>query len=481
MAIQFRKAGYKGKIKLEQTGTGAGIAQFCGSSKGPDIVNASRAVLRKELEACQKVMRTPLEFMVGTDALSIVTSQKNDFLQDLSVEQLRDVFTDYQNWSEVDPSFPDAPINRYMPDQDSGTLDSFVDATFIRSMEEVSTPELVAVLSFYLSPGRVKALNAEQPLVERSPDELLTLVNAEVIKPRIVKSWDLVQSLLEKPKIEAETAKIDDATLEFRNWLTWEFLTTTQSSIPEYAGIRTAILGSLWVIVITMAMALPLGVGAAIYLEEYATMAVDPTVRRINSIIQTNINNLAGVPSIIYGLLGLAVFARAMENFTSGAMFGFSDPATANGRTILAAGLTLGLLILPLLIINSQEAIRAVPQSLRLAGMGLGATKWQTIRSHVLPNAIPGILTGNILAVSRALGETAPLVVLGASTFITTDPGSPFAKFTTLPMLIYNWTSRPQAEFQHIAAAGIIVLLVLLLTLNASAVLLRNRYSRKLG
>jgi len=172
---------------------------------------------------------------------------------------------------------------------------------------------------------------------------------------------------------------------------------------------------------------------------------------------------------------------RALEGFTSGTLFGVSDPSTANGRTIMAAGLTLALLILPLLIINSQEAIKAVPQSLRQAGMGLGATKWQTIRSHVLPNAIPGILTGNILAVSRALGETAPLVVVGASTFITVDPSGPFSKFTTLPMQIYQWTARPQAEFQHIAAAAIIVLLVLLLTLNAAAVLLRNKYSKTMA
>ena len=301
-----------------------------------------------------------------------------------------------------------------------------------------------------------------------------------MIKPRVVKSWNLVESIFDKKQVEAETAQIADAELKFSNWLTWEFLTNTQNSIPEYAGIRTAILGSLWVIFITMIVALPLGVGAAIYLEEYATMVSNPVLRRVNGIIQTNINNLAGVPSIIYGLLGLAVFVRAWEMFTSGSMFGLTDATTANGRTIMSAALTLALLILPLLIINAQEAIRAVPQSLRQAGMGLGATKWQTIWHHVLPNAIPGILTGNILAVSRAIGETAPLVVIGASTFITTDPDGPFSKFTTLPMLIYNWTSRPQPEFQHIAAAGIIVLLVLLLSLNAAAVILRNRFSRKL-
>jgi phosphate transport system permease protein len=234
------------------------------------------------------------------------------------------------------------------------------------------------------------------------------------------------------------------------------------------------------VIAITIVVALPLGVAAAIYLEEYATMVANPTLRRINAVIQTNINNLAGVPSIVYGLLGLAVFVRALEPITSGTAFGIADPTTANGRTIISAGLTLALLILPIIIINAQEAIRAVPQSLRQAGMGLGATKWQTIWSHVLPNAIPGILTGNILAVSRALGETAPLVVVGVSTFITFDPTSPFSKFTTLPAQIYQWTSRPQDEFRNIAAAAIIVLLVLLLTLNAAAVLLRNRYAKEL-
>jgi phosphate transport system permease protein len=183
------------------------------------------------------------------------------------------------------------------------------------------------------------------------------------------------------------------------------------------------------------------------------------------------------VPSIIYGMLGLAIFVRMMEPITSGAVFGAVDPTTANGRTILSAGLTLGLLILPLLIINSQEAIRAVPSSLRDAAYALGATKWQVVWHHVLPNALPGILTGTILSMSRAIGETAPLVVVGASTFVALDPNGPFAKFTTLPIQIYQWTSRPQAQFRNLAAAAIVALLILLLTLNATAVLLRNRYS----
>ena len=220
-------------------------------------------------------------------------------------------------------------------------------------------------------------------------------------------------------------------------------------------------------------LAFPLGLGAAIYLEEYATD------NWLNRLIRTNINNLAGVPSIVYGILGLAIFVRTLEPLTSGQIFGLVDPSTANGRTVLAAGLTLGLLVLPIIIINAQEAIRAVPQSLRNASYGLGATKWQTVWSHVLPNAIPGILTGTILAISRAIGETAPLVVVGASTAISFDPASPFSKFTTLPIQIYQWTSRPQDEFRSLAAAAILVLLIILLSLNASAIFLRNRFSRR--
>jgi phosphate transport system permease protein len=233
-------------------------------------------------------------------------------------------------------------------------------------------------------------------------------------------------------------------------------------------------LGSLWIVAITLVFSFPVGVGSAVYLEEYASD------NRMNRLIQTNINNLAGVPSIIYGMLGLAIFVRALEGFSSGAWFGVGEATTANGRTIVAAGLTLGLLILPIIIINAQEAIRAVPRSLRQAGLALGATKWQTTRAHVLPNALPGILTGTILAVARALGETAPLVVVGASTFITTDPSGPFSKFTALPIQIFQWTSRPQDEFRNIAAAAILVLLVMLLTLNATAVILRNRYARRM-
>ncbi len=342
-------------------------------------------------------------------------------------------------------------------------------------LEELSKEQLTEILADHVSRGLMRRFENDMPFEERTREDVYLLVMERVVEPKIVKSWALVDSLFHRADIIAEAAAdYPEATLEFRSWITPSFLTQPQSSQPELAGVRTALLGSLWTIAITILVAFPIGVGAAIYLEEYAAE------NTANRIIQTNINNLAGVPSIIYGMLGLAIFVRAMEPLTSGTLLGTADPTTANGRTILSAGLTLALLILPVIIINAQEAIRAVPRSLRQASYGVGATKWQTIWYHVLPNALPGILTGTILAISRAIGETAPLVVIGASTFITLDPTGPFSKFTTLPIQIYQWTARPQDQFRNLAAAAIVVLLVLLLTLNATAVLLRNRYSRRI-
>lgn len=342
-------------------------------------------------------------------------------------------------------------------------------------LEKLGKEQLVQILQENVSKGLFRRLESDQPFAERTRENVYDLVIERVVEPQVVQTWSLYDSLFNRSAVLAEAAEAyPDAKIEFVSWINPKFITTPQSSDPEKAGVRTAVFGSLWTIAITILFAFPLGVGAAIYLEEYASDNF------VNRLIRTNINNLAGVPSIIYGMLGLAIFVRAMEPLTSGTVFGSVDPTTANGRTILSAGMTLGLLILPLIIINAQEAIRAVPSSLRQASYGLGATQWQTIWHHVLPNALPGILTGAILAISRAIGETAPLVVVGASTFITVDPNGPFSKFTTLPIQIYQWTSRPQDEFRNIAAAAIIVLLALLLTLNATAVLLRNRYSRRM-
>jgi len=342
------------------------------------------------------------------------------------------------------------------------------------ALQDQSQEQLVTLLQSTLSSGAFKKLENEKPFASRSLEDVYQLVVDRIVRPQVVGVWSLWLSLTQADEIRATVAQENpDAELDFVSWLNPGFITRPQTSEPFTAGVRTAIFGSLWTILFTILVAFPIGVGAAIYLEEYASDTW------LNRIIQTNINNLAGVPSIIYGILGLAIFVRTLEPLTSGEVFGLVDPTTANGRTVLSAGLTLGLLVLPIIIINAQEAIRAVPRSLRNASFGVGATKWQTVWSHVLPNALPGILTGTILAISRAIGETAPLVVVGASTAISFDPNSPFSKFTTLPIQIYQWTSRPQDEFRSLAAASILVLLVLLLSLNASAVLLRNRFSRR--
>lgn len=342
-------------------------------------------------------------------------------------------------------------------------------------LEELPKERLVIILEENISSGLFRRFEHDMPFEQKSREDVYNLVIERVVEPKIVNTWLLSDSILHKDRIFQDyTLEHPNAEIVFTSWISRDFIASPQSSNPLIAGVRTAILGSLWTILITIMAAFPLGVGAAIYLEEYAGDTW------INRLIRTNINNLAGVPSIIYGMLGLAIFVRALEPLTSGTLFGFADPTTANGRTIFSAGLTLALLILPLIIINAQEAIRAVPSSLRQASYGLGATKWQTVWHHVLPNALPGILTGAILAISRAIGETAPLVVVGAATFITFDPDGPFSKFTTLPIQIYQWTARPQAEFRNIAAAAIVTLLILLLTLNATAVLLRNRFSRRM-
>lgn len=437
---------------------------------------------------------------------------------------------------------------------------------------------------------------------------LRNLVLEEVVEQQVIASFSLSDTIFNFDAIKAEIEgtilddykdKNDnpDANVEiirYYSWLNSDFLTTPMSSTPALAGIRTALIGSIGLMVIVIVVALPIGVGAAIYLEEYASDSI------INRLIETNVRNLAGVPSIIYGMLGLAIFVRALAPFSSGLIFHYNfdvptvdtvvnriaplldneieytngtiisnsdtvDTQTAqrvidtflyygtptlsmmgnsditdlsnslahaldtdvdvlqvrssdeadieihgtyysfevaddalileetfdslmaslvrinsfspNGRTLLAAGLTLVLLILPIIVINAQEAIRAVPYAIREASYGLGATRWQTIWNQVLPAALPGIMTGTILSVSRAVGETAPLIVVGASTFLVTDPNSPFSQFTAMPIQIYQWTARPQGQFGDIAAAAIIVLLTLMLSLNAIAIFLRNRYS----
>lgn len=358
---------------------------------------------------------------------------------------------------------------------EAAKANGWVSGDFDGNLATLPKEALIEILKDNVSAGLLRRFESEQPLAERAPEDIYALVLERVVAPQIVETWTLTESLTQRAAIEAQAAQIPNSVLEFRSWLTTDFISRPQNSEPQLAGVRTAILGSLWTIAITVLFAFPVGVAAAIYLEEYARD------NGLNRIIQTNINNLAGVPSIIYGMLGLAIFVRLLEPITSGAALGAAGDAetTLNGRTILSAGLTLGLLVLPVVIISAQEAIRAVPRTLRQASFGLGATKWQTVWSHVLPNALPGILTGAILAVSRAIGETAPLVVVGASTFITFDPSGPFSRFTTLPAQIYQWSFRAQGEYRNLAAAAIVALVALLLSLNFTAIVLRNRFSRR--
>ena len=239
--------------------------------------------------------------------------------------------------------------------------------------------------------------------------------------------------------------------------LSFDFLSSFPSRFAEKAGIKSALFGSIWLLIFITIISVPVGVAAAIYLEEYSPK------NKWTKFIEINISNLAGVPSIVYGILGLVIFVRFFHL----------------ERSILAGSFTMSILILPVIIITAREAIKAVPKNIRLGAYALGASKWQTVKHHVLPIATPGIMTGVILAISRAIGETAPLIMMGAFTYVAFVPNSIWDEFTTLPIQIYNWTSRPQAEFHEIASAGIIVLLVVLLTMNAAAIIIRKRANKK--
>ena len=257
--------------------------------------------------------------------------------------------------------------------------------------------------------------------------------------------------------LAALAALVFDIVSDGAGRLSFQFLTNIASRNAESAGVYHALMGSIWVIALTGALALPIGVAAAIYLEEYGSRS------GIARFIELNISNLAAVPSIIYGLLGLGLFVRLM----------------GMGQSVLAGASTLALLALPVVILSTREALRTVPSSIREGSYALGATKWQTIWNQVLPMALPGVLTGLILALSRAIGETAPLITIGALTYIPFAPDGIWSKFTVLPIQVFNWVSRPQPEFKANAAAGILVLMVLLLSMNAIAIVVRDRQQRR--
>ena len=281
-------------------------------------------------------------------------------------------------------------------------------------------------------------------------------------------------------------------------WLDWQFLSSWASRTPEKAGLLAPLWGSFWLMTLTGLFSVPIGVGAAVYLEEYSK---DSLGRRL---IQVNLSNLAGVPSIVYGILGSSVFVKMFGLFGAHTKTLVIGLGVANleiplpfGRCVLSGALTLTLLVLPVIIVAAQEALRSIPPSIRHASLALGATRWQTVRHQVIPAALPGIMTGVILAISRAMGETAPLIMIGATTYIAFAPGridspddfftnpqgllkAPFDTFTALPIQVYNWISQSKAGFQNVSAAGIIVLLLALLSLNSVAIFVRYRIQKKL-
>ncbi len=291
-----------------------------------------------------------------------------------------------------------------------------------------------------------------------------TAVSSSLFMPRVQRrrrsgrAFELLCMLLSLFGLAFLAVLIGRVLWEGASWISVKFLTNFPSQMfPENAGIKSALWGTIWLMAITTLTAVPIGVAAAVYLEEYAPR------NRLTKLIHFNITNLAGVPSIVYGILGLAVFVRWFRL----------------DRSVLSGGLILCLLVLPVVTIASREALLAVPKSIREAAYALGATRWQTVRWHVLPAALPGIMTGIILAVSRAIGEAAPLIIIGAVTYVAFVPTGPLDYFTALPIQIYAWTDASQPEFHHLAAAGIIVLLGILLPMNAVAVAVRASQQRK--
>lgn len=343
------------------------------------------------------------------------------------------------------------------------------------SVDDLTRAELLSLVEEYFSEGLLRRLESETPLTARSDAGLRRLVQDRIIDPRIVRSWSLFESFFQQNEIQEYAEDNPEQNLAFRSWLNLSFLTSHQSSRPEEAGIRAALLGTLWIVGLAVLVAFPVGVMTALYMEEYARRNLFTTL------VNLNIRNLAGIPPVIYGLLGLAIFVRRLQPVTSGAFLGIPDAQSAAGRTILSGGLTLALLILPLIVINTQEALRSIPSGYRQACLSVGAPKWRVVVQRLLPYSFDRLLTVVILAISRVIGETTPLIIVGAATFIVSDPAGIFSQFTTLPAQIFFWSTRPQLEFRNLVAAAIVVLLILSFGMNILLIRIREslRQSKK--
>ncbi len=289
----------------------------------------------------------------------------------------------------------------------------------------------------------------------------------------VIASWTLLESLVRRRQIEREVSALlpEGTRLEFRSWLSLSFVTRGYSPNPLRTGIRGALIGSVWMVAIAVVVAVPTGVAAAIYLEEFCPRDL------LRKAMRESVHLLAGVPSVVYGLIGLVLFVRFLGPLTSGAAFGATATRVPTGRTIVSAGLTLALLTLPRIVIAAEQAINAVEPRVRLAAFSVGATRWQVVRDHVLPQAGPEIGAAAILAIARAVGDAAIVIMVGASTVVIADPG-PFAAFTALPVVAYQWAMRPDASYRGLASAALLVLLLLVVVLNAAAAVARSRARR---
>ncbi len=409
-----------------------------GGPKGPRIESAGRAVQARRGRT--KIWTVIIVAVTALAALILVV-----FLLNILNDVFGYVAVEYEVMPAEITGSPDTPI------------------------EDLEHTTVVQALRDRATTGILRRLESEEPLQTRNKASLIEALEQFVLRPRVVTSWSLLESIFGLRTVESHAAAFPNQSIQFRSWISLDFLVSPQSPVPEKSGIRGALIGTLWLVVIAMLVSLPIGIAAAIYLNEYTADT------RLVRFIRVNVENLAAVPSIIYGMLGLAVFARALAPMTSGAAFGIETQGLRLGRTVLSGGLTLAVLVLPVVIINAREAFAAIPRSLREACYVVGARRFQVIRTRLLRFAGRRIMTTIILSVSRVIGETAPLVVIGAASFMTTDPNGLFSRFTALPTTVYALAGRPQAEYQRVAAATIIVLLLLTIVLNIVLIVLRNR------
>lgn len=330
----------------------------------------------------------------------------------------------------------------------------------------------IALLQAEASAGVLRRIESEEPLQTRSAAELDRLLEQFVFQPEVVRTWTLFESVTRHDAILAAAEEVPSGELRFHSWITPSFLVEPLDRRPLVTGIRTALLGSIWIVALSMVIAFPVGVATALFITEYAQDG------RFARFVRANVETMASVPSIIYGILGLALFVRTMGSVTSGAAIGLGDGSTA-GRTILSAGLTLAVLVLPAIIINARDILEGVPTGYREACFAVGARRSTIVVRRILPSVSGQLVTVLFLAISRVIGETAPLLVVGAAAFITVDPSGIFSRFTSLPTQIFFWSARPQGASGNLAAAAMIVLMVLSIGLNVVFVFIKRTFESR--